>query len=165
MYNKTKNDIIKTILEKLDSEDTNFIKFFMSPAWYTIIKTYCDKNKINLNNLKFDDNVEEFLNKLWFYDWKYEISKDTVLPIKTITTQYCDDEIEETTNKFGELLKEYMWKWKDNIIRNIIKILWELLNNISHHSWEKDLLNDDWKVFISQNYQSGQYYSKKTFYK
>ncbi len=161
MYNKTKS-IIKDVLKKLNLQDYNFINTFIPPAWYTIIKTYCENKKINKKQLIFDNNVKNFLDKLWFYNWECNILKETILPIRTITTQYSDDEIEETTNDFDKLLKNYLWAWKDSLIRNIIKILWELLNNISHHSWKKDLNSDLW-VLISENFQSWQYYKKNNF--
>lgn len=74
MYNKTKS-IIKDVLKKLNLQDYNFINTFIPPAWYTIIKTYCENKKINKKQLIFDNNVKNFLDKLWFYNWECNILK------------------------------------------------------------------------------------------
>lgn len=164
MYSKTKTQIIE-IVNKLNGNNFNFSDTFISPAWYTIIKTHFEKNNLIINDLVFSDNVKSFLNNLWFFNKNdYCISnlkRSKILPLKTINSQDWS-EIEEIWNEFYKLLSEFLPE-NTKFIANISSIIWELLNNISHHSWKKDVYDDTWDVIISTNYQSWQCYNNKSF--
>lgn len=165
MFNKTKEEII-SIIKKLKSWDYNFSSMFISPIWYTIIKTYFENNKLDINKNIFWEHTNSFLKSLWFFEeneyciWK--LKQNRILPIKTINSQE-GKEIEVINNEFHNLLKEFLWAENISLTRNISSMIWELLNNISNHSWETDISDNTWEVIISANFQSWQYYEWKKF--
>jgi len=169
MFIDTKNQIIE-VIKRLNERDIDFTSIFISPVWYTLIKTFYDDKKIKITNLvtiEFSRNTRIFLYNLWFFDdlSDYSISdtkRQKILPIKTINSQDWKD-IESTGNEFYNMLNEYLWAWNKQLTMNISSMIWELLNNISNHSWTTDLNDNTWEVIISANYQSWQYFQKKRF--
>ena len=169
MFLKTKNQIVK-VIKRLNEGNIDFTSIFISPIWYTLIKTFYDDKKIKITNLvtiEFSRNTRIFLYNLWFFDdlWDYSISdtkRQKILPIKTINSQDWKD-IEDIGNEFYNMLNEYLWQWNKQLTLNISSMIWELLNNISNHSWTADLNDDTWEVIISANYQYWQFFQKKWF--
>ena len=165
MFIKTKNQILD-VVKKLNENSNDFTSNFISPAWYTIIKTSHEKYNKDLNKLLFSSWTNNFLNLLWFYDNReYNISKikrSKILPLKTINSQDWTD-IDNISNEFYEILNEFLWYKNIWLTKNITCMIWELLNNISNHSWKSDLYDNTWEVTILSNYQSGQYYKKNNF--
>lgn len=159
MYNKTK-DVIKDFLKTFDEWEKIFTNF-MPPIGYTLLKTFAKNKKIELNNFAFKNQVKSFLNNLNFFDDNCKILNKKVLPIRSILNQEWL-EIDEITNEFWNLFKIFLWDWKENLISNMITMLWEMLNNIAHHSWTPDRLNRN-QSFIEANYQSWQFFDKKNF--
>lgn len=166
MFNDTKNQIIK-VVKRLNENNDDFC-FFISPVWYTLIKTFYDYKWIPLNPelIKFYSNTSSFLFSLWFFDvCEYCIpttKRKKILPIRTINSQDWRD-IEDIGNEFYNILNEYLWEENKQLINNITKMIWELLNNISNHSWGTDLNDNTWEVIISANYQSWQYFERTNF--
>lgn len=165
MFSKTQKEIL-SILEKLSKSDYDF-SWFISPAWYTVIKSFFDLHQMDIGNVSFSNsNVTSFLKILWFFDENdysiVESKQKKILPIRTINSQDWTD-IEIITNEFSNLLIEFLWRDYENLIAPMTKMIWELLNNISDHSGERDLYDETWEVIISANYQSWQFYSKKNF--
>lgn len=156
MFNKTRNTI-KNILENLSNWDKK-INGFVPPIWYCLIKTFSKDKNIDISEFEFKPKVKNFLNSLNFYDENCETEVDKILPIRNIPTQEWK-EVDLITNEFWDLIKKFLWSWKEKLASNMIKMIWELLNNIAHHSWEIDKNNHN-QAFIYDNYQSGQYFDK-----
>lgn len=153
MFDKTKSTIIK-ILKDL-SEWNREISGFMPPIWYCLTKTFADWKDIDINEFKFDDKVDSFLRTLNFYDNDC-INNSKILPIRTIPNQDWPEN-DLIANEFNNLIKKFLWTWKENLVSSMYKILWELLNNIAHHSWEIDKSNPS-QAYIFPNYESWQYF-------
>jgi hypothetical protein len=165
MYLKTKTQIID-VLNNINQKKMDFSSIFISPAWYTILKTYIDNNKdFDIKKLSFSSNTNSFLHSLWFFNSDdyciSTIKRNKILPLETINSQDWS-EIDVINNNFRELLGEFLWN-NNKLLNNISLIIWELLNNISHHSWWKDLNDNTGDVMIYANYQSWQYYNWKNF--
>lgn len=166
MFNDTKNQIIE-VIKRLNEGNSDF-SFFIGPVWYTLIKTFYDNNWIDIkpDTICFSRNTRIFLYDLWFFDiWEYCISstkRKKILPIKTVNSQYWEN-IDNISNEFYGILSEYLWVNNKQLINNITKMIWELLNNICNHSWTPDVNDNTWEVIISANYQSWQYFQRKNF--
>jgi hypothetical protein len=130
-----------------------------------LIKTLYKKNNKNLEKLNFLKDIKRFLSVIWFFDDNYNLSnikREKILPIKSINSQIWED-IETINNEFIKLVKNFLWNKNQQLIDNIYNIVWELLNNICHHSWVEDINSNSWDVIISANYQSWQFFDKKNF--
>lgn len=126
MFLITKNRIIN-ILNDLNNWEIKNIDDYIS---YIFAKAFYEKEKLEFKNNKFDS--KNFL-------------------ITTIHNQNWND-VDIINNKFIELIWNNI-KDKD-FIANFYNIVWELLNNICHHSGIKDLNDNSWNVIISANYHS-----------
>ena len=158
LYNETKDTILK-ISEII--KNNNIIDFsdvwFLNPLWYCLIKTYVKDRKIDFDNLIFTNSVEEFIDKIWFFDNNYklwwEVNKRKILPIYSINWWWETDEVEEISNKFYEQLDLILEEDKKYVLQDLVMAISELLNNIEHHS-EKTF----W--LVAENYSSAQIYSR-----
>lgn len=156
MFYKTHRNILD-LLQKL-GKDVDLTGIFASPVIYVLLKTFAKNQWISLTDYRFDNDVEGFLRKMNFYNDHFKILAENILPISTITAQDTT-EIEETTNKFEELIKHFIGEEKENLTKNMGKMIGEMLNNIDNHSGEVDITNPS-QVHIFANYQSGQFYKK-----
>ena len=161
MYNRTKDSIIY-ILECLSKWEKEF-KWFIPPACYTILKTYAKSKDIDLDNLNFEKKVKLFLDEINFFDdSNFNIKAKNILPISTIHTQDWND-IDEITNNFWELLKCFLWNKEKKLVSNMTNMLWELLNNVAHHSGETDKNGYNSLSMINYNFHSWQFFYKENF--
>ena len=138
MYTETHENIIYLLTQV--SQDERIFEGFASPTIYVLLKTHAKENNIDLHSYTFDPNVHSFLKRLNFFDDQHEIISSCILPIRTITSQETQ-EIEQITNSFSELLKQFTQTANDNLMKNIEAIIAEMLNNIDNHSGAPDISN------------------------
>ncbi len=156
MYEKTKQTI-KIIVEKLLNNDYDFRWIFVSCIGYNLIKVYAKTFDKNLLDFIFDESVDWFLNEIGFYDDNFKLSnyntQKRITPIYSIVWFW---EVEKISNNFYDRLKIILWTEYQSIIVNLSNAIFELLNNIEHHSWA-----DLWE--IANNFSSAQIYLWKWF--
>jgi len=158
-------DNLKTILTNLNSNNFDFTNIFIDPIWYTLIKTFFEKNNLDLNQIKFSKESMEFLTTLWFFNQKdFDLSNlkmKKILPIKTIDSS--EEEINDISEEFEKLLKEYLIVEDKRLLEDFYTMTSELLNNIVHHSWKRDVFDNTEDEEICSNFQTGQYFLKSNF--
>jgi hypothetical protein len=151
MYEKTKHTI-KAIIEKLLNNDYDFRWIFVSSIGYNLIKTYAKTFDKNLQDFVFDEKVNWFLNEIGFYDNTFKLSNHNtqkkITPIYSIVWFW---EVEKISSNFYDRLEIILWKQYKSTLVNLSNAIFELLNNIEHHSWA-----NLWE--IADNFSSAQIY-------
>jgi len=156
MYDKTK-DTIKIIVEKLLNNDYDFRGIFISCIGYNLIKTYAKTFNKNLLDFVFDESVDWFLSEIGFYDDNFKLSNhNTQQRITPIYSIYWFWEVEKISSNFYDRLEIILRKEYKSVIANLSNAIFELLNNIEHHSWA-----NLWE--IADNFSSAQIYLWKWF--
>lgn len=161
-YNETKKVILDTLAIIVNSrKDLTGIPF-MPPISYLLIKTFSKKKgrEYKLDTLEFNWNVKSFLNNLNFFSEDMYISVDNVTKIETLNQRWDEEDI---WNHYSEVFSRYV-KEESKLLKYILKIIWEALNNVIDHSWWfEEIDNVEPRGGMLYNYTGGQYFKRWDF--
>jgi hypothetical protein len=134
----------------------------MPPISYLLIKTFSKKKgrEYKLDTLEFNWNVKSFLNNLNFFNEEMHIRVNYVTKIETLNQRWDEESI---WNHYSEVFSRYV-KEENSLLKYILKIIWEALNNVIDHSWgfeETDI--GGFREWMLYNHTGGQYFKKPNF--